>query len=393
MTSAPVTAPLLPPSAPVLLVLLVSLAVALVAGFLMHRSDYCLTGMVRDLFLFRRAGLLPVLLLQIGATMLLLELARLGGLWSGAAFITVKPLLLTSLVGGALFGFGSVLCGSCVVGCLYKMATGSLLNLVAFLAMVAGATLYAEIAPWWEGFTAGWPHLPYKTLPELLHRPVASLVWPLMVLLTLALWRYGRQHGFHRRCAARGFIQPWRTALAWAGLTLLLCLLVGMPMGITSSYVKLGLSVEQLLLPEHVAALDYGQRLRLEYVPPLLNPQNLRLEGRLGPGWDAVALLQAPLVLGIVLGSAFSAWRLGEWRLVWRVPAWQYVLVLAGGLLTGLAARLAPGCNVHYLLGDLPILGLNALLFALGLLPGAAAGVLVLRQLLTHFAAGDRGNP
>lgn len=139
MTSAPVTAPLLPWSAPLLLVLLVSLAVALVAGFLMHRSDYCLTGMVRDLFLFRRAGLLPVLLLQIGATMLLLELARLGGLWSGAAFITVKPLLLTSLIGGALFGFGSVLCGSCVVGCLYKMATGSLLNFVAFLAMVAGA--------------------------------------------------------------------------------------------------------------------------------------------------------------------------------------------------------------------------------------------------------------
>jgi hypothetical protein len=54
---------------------------------------------------------------------------------------------------------------------------------------------------------------------------------------------------------------------------------------------------------------------------------------------------------------------------------------MTGGLLLGLAARMAPSCNVWHLWGGVPILAMQSLLFLAGLLPGAWIGA----RLLTRF--------
>jgi hypothetical protein len=42
-----------------------------IAGFVMHRADFCMAGMFRDLFLYRRLGRLPALLLAVTSSMVL----------------------------------------------------------------------------------------------------------------------------------------------------------------------------------------------------------------------------------------------------------------------------------------------------------------------------------
>jgi hypothetical protein len=154
--------------------------------------------------------------------------------------------------------------------------------------------------------------------------------------------------------------------------------LVGMPMGITTTYSKLGASIESLFAPEHVASLAYFSLQPLNYTPPFANHA---ISGGPGPQLDAIAAIQYPLLLGIIGGAFFSAARLGEWRLQWRLPRRQFISAMTGGLLLGLAARMAPSCNVWHLWGGVPILAMQSLLFLAGLLPGAWIGA----RLLTRF--------
>ena len=126
------------------------LFVGLVAGFLMHRSDYCLAGMFRDFFLFRSTLMLRTLLLLIITSMVLFEGARLCGLLPLHPFPLLGSVSGTNIIGGFLFGVGMVLAGGCVVGTLYKMGAGSILSLVAFIGLLTGSGFYAEIHPFWS---------------------------------------------------------------------------------------------------------------------------------------------------------------------------------------------------------------------------------------------------
>ncbi|MEJ2201296.1 MAG: YeeE/YedE thiosulfate transporter family protein, partial [Desulfuromonadaceae bacterium] len=97
----------------------------------MHRSDFCMAGMFRDLFLFRDYSMLRVLLLLVLVSMVLFESFRLLGLLH-LPFPLFAPPCWANLIGGTLFGVGMVLAGGCVVGTLYRLGAGSLPSLMAF---------------------------------------------------------------------------------------------------------------------------------------------------------------------------------------------------------------------------------------------------------------------
>jgi len=48
----------------------------------------------------------------------------------------------------------------------------------------------------------------------------------------------------------------------------------------------------------------------------------------------------------------------------------------------GVAARMAPACNVWHLLGGVPILAAQSILFVLGMVPGAWLGSRLLTRLV-----------
>lgn len=349
------------------------------AGFLMHRSDYCVAGMFRDLFLFRATRMLKTLLLLITVSLPLFELIRLTG-FVAFPFPFFAPPSLTNLLGGFLFGIGMVLAGGCVVGTLYRLGAGSFSGLLAFLGLVAGSTLFACFYPQWIHVSRALA-LPTKavTLPQLLGLPPWLLVSLTVLVLFPLSWRWFRDGSMYRTGVVDGYLQPWKAALGLALTGVASVLLVGMPLGITTSYAKFGAMLLAPLAPEYYTSLNYFQLVPLRYTPP---SGGGIISG--GPGFelDAVALTQFPLICGIVAGSAWSAIRLGEWRLQFKLPWRQVFSAILGGVIMGLASRMAPACNIWHLFGGLPILALQSFLFLAGLFPGAWLGGLLLTRLV-----------
>jgi hypothetical protein len=326
--------------------------------------------------------MLRMLVLLVVASMALFEVLRWTGLATPYPFPLLGPASLSNVLGGMLFGIGMVLAGGCVVGTLYKMGSGSALSALAFVGLIAGATLYAEIHPWWSRLAeATTVFAGRRTLPELLGLSPAALVAPAVLAGAALVGVWQRRGALHRRAFAEGHLAPWRAALALAVIGALSYAVMGMPMGITTAYSKMGAWVESLFAPQRVAELAYFQAVALDYRPPLASAS---IQGGSGPGLDAVAAIQYPLIFGIIAGAAASALWLGELRVHWRVPARQYASALVGGLTLGLAARMVPACNVWHLWGGLPILALQSLLFLLGLLPGAWLGSRLLVRFVTR---------
>jgi uncharacterized membrane protein YedE/YeeE len=358
-----------------------SLLLGLAAGFVMHRSDFCIAGMFRDLFLFRRAAMIRSFVLLVVASMVLFEAARFFGLLSAYPFPLLYAPSAANVIGGLLFGIGMVLAGGCVAGTLYKMGAGSALSTTAFAGLVVGSGLYAEIHPSWAAFVKSTTVFPGKiTVAQILGTDptVTVLVAALPAAALLLSWH--RRGALRREVFAAGYLQPSRAALALSLIGVASFILVGMPMGVTSTFTKMAGLAERALLPAHFESLAFYKAMPLNFFHTLTGTA---LSGGPGPSYDALAAIQVPLIVGIVAGSALSAALLGELRFTFRLPGRQYAMAALGGLLMGLASRMAPTCNVWHLLGGLPILSVSSILFFIGMLGGAWIGGMLLVRLLT----------
>jgi len=354
------------------IILLTSLSLGLISGAVMHRSDYCIAGMFRDLFLFKNSFMFRTFILLVAAGMILSESARQMGLLPLYPFPLLYSPTPANLLGGFLFGIGMVLAGGCVVGTLYKMGAGSLLSAVAFVGLIIGSAIYAEIHPFWAKFIQNTTFLHGKiTVSQALGvNPLFPVVLTVFTGLFFVI-RWRSQGQLERPALAEGYLQPWKAALLLAAAGVSSYILIGMPLGVTSSYAKLAAYSEQVLFRNHFDGLSYFKAVPLKYVHPLTQAY---LEGGAGPRFDAISAIQFPLVIGIVMGSALSAVSLREFRIYFRLPLRQYASALAGGIIMGLASRIAPTCNVWHLLGGLPIFAVSSILFLIGLFPGAWVG-------------------
>ncbi|MFA6147924.1 MAG: YeeE/YedE family protein [bacterium] len=351
------------------------------AGFLMHRSGFCLAGSFRDLFLFRSGFLARNLLLAVVASMVLFEGARRLGLLPFYPFPGLGSPSASHAIGGGIFGVGMVLAGGCVVGVLFRMGAGNLVAGTAFLGLLAGSAVYAEFHPAWSvvrvrgTLSRGW-----STLPLGLGIDPGILVLAVAVPSIALFLRWRADGSWSRRGdLPRGYIPVWAAAIGLSVLGTAIYLLSGMPIGITTSYAKMAGWVESVLAPDHFASLAFFRSVPLNIASPSTGEI---LQGGPAPVLDAVAAVQFPLVAGVVLGSALSAILLKEFRVYSNVPPMQLLAGFAGGVLMGLASRMGSGCNVWHLLGGVPILASPSLLFAAGLFPGAWAGTLLLRKII-----------
>ncbi|WP_236725606.1 YeeE/YedE thiosulfate transporter family protein [Solemya pervernicosa gill symbiont] len=257
---------------PYTLIITTSLLTGLLAGFIMHRSSFCVTAMFRDIFLFKDGYMMRMLLILVVASMLLFQLGNSSGLLTANPFPLLGKPSLATLVGGMLFGIGMVLAGGCVVGTLYKMGAGSVLSLVAFIGLLSGSALYADLHPHWSQFAKATTLSSDITLPQLFEIEAYLLTLPLALLGLIYIYQLHRGNRLTKSTALEGYIAPWKAALLLALLGFISYLFVGMPFGITTSYAKLGATFEALFLPEHVASLVYFNATPLNYTPPSLRP-------------------------------------------------------------------------------------------------------------------------
>lgn len=231
---------------------LISLMLGLAAGFVMHRSDFCIAGMFRDLFLFKRTVMIKSLFLLVITSMLLFEAARRFGLLSQYPFPLLYPPSAANSIGGFFFGIGMVLAGGCVVGTLYKMGSGSMLSLTAFAGLIAGSGLYAEIHPAWAEFVKATTIFPGRiTIGQILGiDPIVPLL--IVAVPGSALLFFWRSRGdLVRRSFATGYMQPYMAALVLSLIGTCSYILLGMPMGVTSSFTKAAGFFESILFNNH----------------------------------------------------------------------------------------------------------------------------------------------
>ncbi|MFZ5797963.1 MAG: YeeE/YedE family protein [Desulfobulbus sp.] len=364
----------------ILFLITLNLSLGITAGFIMHRADFCVAGMFRDLFLFRRTTMLRSLLLLVVCSIILFDAARQLGIIRLYPFPLLASPALTNIAGGMIFGIGMVLAGGCVVGVLYKMGSGNLLAATAFAGLIIGSGIYAELHPWWVALARKTAFLPGKiTLPQALGIDPSTILLPLIIIPCILFFRWVLQGQWPAQAQVEGYVQPWRAAIYLSILGALSYILVGMPFGVTTAYAKMAAYLALPFAPEHVAGLAFFQAVSLKYTAPI---SALPLQGGAGPVMDAIAVIQFPLIAGIVLGAFFSALLLREFHLYHRVPGRQYASALLGGIVLALGSRMTPGCNIWHLFGGLPILAMQSLLFLAGIFPGAWIGSILLSRFV-----------
>jgi uncharacterized protein len=333
-------------------------ASALVAGFafgyVAQRGGFCLTRALSNLVLMgettvARAYLLALVVAVVG-TWGLTMIGHHLPVFEFAEQIPVRPFRwLANLVGGFVFGIGMVLSGGCSGSTWYRLGEGALGAWIVLLGFALGATAtnVGLLAPVRQ--TLQEPELTIGDQPVTLYTVASTVLgipsWVVvpLVVVVAGIWLV-RGHGEaeHRkwRWPASGTAMGLVIVLGWY-----LSSFGGPPVGVTFA--------------EHTGHL-------LTY--PLVWFPNRVTWGML-------------LLAGVPLGSALAAWRSGEFA--WRLPQARIGFqLLTGGLVMGVGALIAQGCNITQGLTYASTLAVGSLTAFAAMLAGGwvALWVLFLRK-------------
>lgn len=290
------------------------LAVGVALGIVMQRGRFCVTGMLRDVFLQKQGRGLVALFIVIAVHAVgLAGLTSLGVI--SPEYRTFAPLAVA--LGGFIFGLAIILAGGCASGTWYRSGEGLVGSWFALL--FYGLSASAMKSGFLSGFNdklkewdTGW-----STLPQTFGVSAWWFAIPLALATAYVAQRY------LARDAARPKVtldQPWyRKSLHpyTAGAVIGLLGVLAWPLSAaTGRNDGLGITTPSAHLMSYITTGE----------SKFLN-------------WGTL------LVLGILVGSYIAAKVSGEFRV--RVPdAVTSVRAIFGGIGMGVGASLAGGCTV-----------------------------------------------
>lgn len=313
--------------------LLSGAVIGLAFGYSLQRGRFCVNTGFRDLLLIRDATLFRAWALAVAV-----QLAGVSVLVAlGWLPVAVPPLWwAANLVGGAVFGAGMVLAGGCSSGTCYRVGEGMAGSMLALLGFGLGVLLMDRgvLAPVQSALRAG--VIDVGGQPATIAN-VAGLD-PLWVGLALAaavgawLWRTPAPAP-----ASGGW--SWRSA---------------------------GIALGCIGIAAWLASAASGRPYGLSMTGPLRTWFDWALAGETRLDWGSV------LIVGLIAGSFAAAVLHRELR--WRVPPGPRLLQSgAGGIVMGLGAQLAGGCNIGHSLTGLSVLSLGSAVTTAAILAGAWA--------------------
>lgn len=355
-----------------------NLLLGLILGSVFYRTDFCMAGMFRDVFLFRNWSMLRALAVCLATAMVLFFIIRQSDLVVFHRPPTYKYPSIATLAGGIVFGVGMVLAGGCVVGTLYKMASGKLASLIAFCGIVAGSLIYAEFYPLAEFFRRETVIADYILVSDFSPGAEAALVAILSVLSIMVFALWARQGKLRYDSYAEGYLKPWKAALIIAVLNAAAFIFSGWPMGVSTAYAKIGAFLESFFAPSHANGLEYFNRNCVSAV----TLSGVEISGGAGPRLDIIFFTEMAFATGIVAGAFATAVRFKEFKIYGFPPRRQAVSAFVGGLLMAFGARTASGCNLKLLLGALPFLAFQGFVFVAGMTGGAYLGTIILKRIV-----------
>jgi uncharacterized membrane protein YedE/YeeE len=283
------------------------------------------------------------LLLGTTATLFALLIGTGTGLFGSAPAPSAGPLGLGLLIGSVLFAVGMQLGGACASGTLYVVGSGQSTLLLTLGGFIGGATLAAWQFDLWKDLPALEPVVLADHIGWFGSWAVTVAALALIVLVTRRVQARRNPPPVDTVPSARGVLAravrgSWPLAagaLVLAALGGAVLLVSGGAWGITSAFSLWGSELVGAL-GGHPENWTWWQR-----------PGNAEMLA--GPVLaDRTSLTD----IGIMIGAALAASLGGTWALHRNIPWRTAVAAVLGGVLMGVGARLAGGCNIGaYLAG------------------------------------------
>lgn len=345
----------------------VLLALGLGLGIALFHSRFGFTSGWRQLVAVGNgAGVRAhALLLGTAATLCMILLASGTGLFGTTPQPAQGPIGVGLLLGSFLFGLGMQLGGACASGTLFAVGSGQSSVLVTLVGFIIGSVLYT------------WQFDLVKDLPS--WKPVMLQdhlgyggAWAVTILALVGIAAGARGHQTRRNPPPTGR-PPSVAGLArvlrgsWpmlVGAVVLAVLAAGVMLvsggiwGITSAFALWGAKLLQVV-GMHPETWSFWQQ----------PDQAAQLSG------SVLADKNSLTNIGIVLGAAVAATLAGVWTLRHRFAGREVAAALIGGVLLGIGARLAQGCNIGAYLGGISTGSLSGWIWGLVALAGTWLGI------------------
>lgn len=342
-----------------------------------------MAGAFRDVFLFRdylRLRALFLLVALLSFSLYLMRFFRIISTYPPSFFGTPSA---ASLLGGVLFGAGMVLGGGCLLGTLYKLGGGSLASAITFCGVLFGGLASAALYPFVRSFALSTVLFTDKTALEHIIGSAADPVLAASLLMMILAWRWKGNRARSQTAYARGYLAPWKASFMMAFVIAAILAVSGRPLAVNMGFEKLSGILGATVLPSVTDMIPYYH---------LQSPRILYgsiMDGGAGAVVDSIAISQLPLMAGVAAGSFISSLRLGEFRIKRLPPARQAFSAFTGGMFMAVGAFMAGGCNLWHLIGGLPVLALQSVLFVFGIVGGSYLGTAFLKkQVLEGWKKG-----
>jgi uncharacterized membrane protein YedE/YeeE len=305
------------------------------------------------------------LLLGTAATLCMILLASGTGLFGTTPQPAGGSIGVALLLGSFLFGLGMQLGGACASGTLFAIGAGQSSVLVTLVGFIIGSVLYTwqfdlvDDLPTWEPVLLQ-DHLGYGG------------AWAVTIVALLAIVAGSRAYQARRNPPPAGR-PPTAAGLArivrgsWpmlVGAVVLAVLAAGVLLvsggiwGVTSAFALWGAKLLQLV-GMHPETWAFWQQ----------PAQAAQLDGPI------LADKNSLTNIGIILGAAVAATLAGVYSLRHRFHGKEVAAALIGGILLGVGARLASGCNIGAYLGGISTGSLSGWIWGVVALAGTWVGL------------------
>jgi uncharacterized membrane protein YedE/YeeE len=314
-----------------------SLMLASVLGFVAHRASVCTVKAVAEAVTTGKG----YMFLSFFKTVLWVMAITIPVMWwwpDAHGANKTWAISAPALVGGLLFGMGAALNKGCAFSTLSRLGDGNLSMLVTLAGFCAGIYSHARLS---DAYT-----LPQGTLLESAY--TTPTIWTIGLLGALWLWVI------------------WEIARLWRTRR------PRVPWWVLARSDRYRLSTAAAVIGVSNALL-YALHGTWAYTGTI--SQEIR---HVATGDAGSSVIQWGLFAAVLFGMGWSSWRRHSFRLIWR-PSLSWAMSFPAGLLMGLGAALVPGSNDVLILHAIPGLSPHALPAYLGMLAGIALPLVLMR--------------
>ena len=341
---------------------LAAVPIGFLFGFFLQKGDLCASSAMSEALMFKDRSKLWGFWVAIVTTMLSLSIID----YLGWISINPKPFMwLSSIIGGIIFGVGTVFAGGCVSGVLYKSGTGNINSIMALMAVPFGVAA-VELGPfnsfhlWMKSFTVPGPEGHSLTLFSVTGIPYLYLAVIFVIATILFLLLKKKKMKFS--VPLKRSWKPWVAGIALGVLAIFAYLTSSesgrnYPLGVTHGVYQYSLVM-------------FEKNDNLQFITAKPGKPKQITESKLQPAEKAVPQKKKVnvwlvlLVLSLIAGSWVSGALSGQSKLLPKDPQ-QTLIALIGGLMIGAGAAFAGGCSIGNILSGWGMMSLGNFIFGI----------------------------